>query len=67
MKEFKTEVIEELLEQHRHTLSPRACQQIRRLVLRGAEDLGPYALHGRCRELACLPTDILRAVYAGWA
>lgn len=62
MKEFKTAIIEQLLERHRGKLGPSACQQIRRLVQRGAEELDPYALNGLCRELECLPSDILRAV-----
>ena len=60
--EFKTEIIERLLERHGRKLSLTTCQQIRRVVQRGAGDLDPYALYDLCRDLECLPSDILRAV-----
>ena len=60
MKEFRTDVIEQLLERHESRLGPTTTQHIRRLVQRGAEELDAYALMDMCRELQCLPTDILR-------
>ena len=62
MKEFKTEVIEQLLERHRRKLGTTTWQKIQRLVQQGAGDLNLYALNGLCRDLECLPSDILRAV-----
>lgn len=60
MKEFRIDVIEQLLARHETRLGPTTCQHLRRLVQRGARDLDAYALMDMCRELECLPTDILR-------
>ena len=60
MKEFKIEVVDELIERHEARLGQTTCQHVRRLVQRGAENLDAYALMDMCRELQCLPTDIVR-------
>ena len=43
-------------------VGPTICSRIQPLVWRGSRDLHPSILTGLCRELECLPTDILRAV-----
>ena len=62
MLKFKQEALERLLTHHHKKLSLPTRQQIQRLVDQGAERLNPYAFSKLCRDLECLPTDILRAV-----
>ena len=62
LRQFKPDAVERLLEQHQNRLSVTVCQQIRATVRQGADQLDLPGLNGLCRDLACLPTDILRAV-----
>ena len=62
MNEYKTDALERLIEQHKDRLGRHICQAIRRIIERGAEKLNLQTLNKLCRDLQCLPTDILRAV-----
>ena len=62
MIEFKTEVIERLRKKHNLKLSHLTQAKIQRLVDNGAQKLNPYVLSSLCKDLECLPTDILRVV-----
>ena len=62
MNEFKTDALDRLLDQHKDRLGKVACWSVRRTIEQGAAKLGLYALNKLCRDLECLPTDIMRAV-----
>jgi hypothetical protein len=62
MNEFKIDALERLIEQHKDRLGKVACLSIRRTIEQGAAKLDLQALNKLCRDLQCLPTDILRAV-----
>jgi DNA-binding Xre family transcriptional regulator len=62
MNEFKTEALERLLAQHKDRLGKVACLSVRRTIEQGGEALDLNTLNKLCRDLECLPTDILRAV-----
>lgn len=62
MVRFKTQVIEELLEQRKPEMELVTYQQIKRTLDRGARGLDPYTLSNLCRDLHCLPTDIVEYV-----
>jgi hypothetical protein len=61
-REFKPEALERLLEQHKDRLGKTGCWSVRRTIEKGTAKLGLRALNKLCRDLECLPTDILRAV-----
>ena len=60
--EFKKEAIERLLKKHNNKLSYPTQVKIQRLVDNGTQGLNPYVLSSLCKDLECLPTDILRVV-----
>ena len=62
MNEFKYGSIQQLLTEHQHNLSSQTRQGIQRIVEQGTERLNPNTLVKICRDLKCLPTDILRAM-----
>ena len=62
MLRFKKEAIEHLLEQRKPELNLTTYQHIRKTVDQGADSLDPYALSNMCRDLKCLPTDIIEYV-----
>ena len=62
MLRFKKEAIEQLLEDRKPDLNLTTYQHIRKTVDQGAEGLDPYSLSNLCRDLKCLPTDIVEAV-----
>ena len=62
MLRFKKEAVEQLLEDRKPELNLTTYQYIRKTVEQGAESLDPYALSNMCRDLKCLPTDIIEAV-----
>ena len=62
MLRFKIEAIEQLLEDRKPELNLTTYQHVRKTVDQGAEGLDPYSLSNLCRDLKCLPTDIVEAV-----
>ena len=62
MLRFKKEAIDQLLENSKQELNLTTYQHIRKIVEQGAEKLDPYALSNICRDLKCLPTDIIQDV-----
>lgn len=62
MLRFKKEAIEQLLEDRKPELNLTTYQHIRKTVDQGAEGLDPYSLSNLCRDLKCLPTDIVEAL-----
>ena len=62
MLRFKTEALEQLLEKRKPEINLTTYQHIRKTVDQGAENLDPYALSNMCRDLKCLPTDIIEYV-----
>ena len=62
MLRFKKNAIEELLEERKKDMNPTTYQHIRKTIEQGAEGIDPYSLSNICRDLKCLPTDIIQAV-----
>ena len=62
MLRFKKDAIEQLLDDLKPELNLTTYQHIRKTVDQGAEGLDPYSLSNLCRDLKCLPTDIVEAV-----
>jgi len=62
MKQFKKDAIEQLLQERQTALPQDAYQYIKRTVEKGPDVVTPYVLLGLCRDLKCLPTDIMQAV-----
>jgi DNA-binding Xre family transcriptional regulator len=62
MLRFKKEAIDQLLEDRKEELNLTTYQHVRKIVEQGAEKLDPYALSNICRDLKCLPTDIIEYV-----
>ena len=62
MLRFKKEAIEQLLEERKPELNLTTYQHIRKTMDQGTEALDPYALSNMCRDLRCLPTDIIEYV-----
>ena len=56
---FKQQSIEELLEERKPGMEPVTYQQVKKTIDRGAHGLDPYTLSNLCRDLKCLPTDIV--------
>ena len=62
MLRFKKNAVEELLEERKKDMNPTTYQHIRKTIEQGAEGIDPYSLSNICRDLKCLPTDIIQAV-----
>ena len=62
MLRFKKNAIEGLLEERKKDMNPTTYQHIRKTIEQGAEGIDPYSLSNICRDLKCLPTDIIEAV-----
>ena len=62
MLRFKKNAVEELLEERKKDMNPTTYQHIRKIIEQGAEGIDPYSLSNICRDLKCLPTDIIEAV-----
>jgi DNA-binding Xre family transcriptional regulator len=56
---FKRESVEELLEERKPGMEAVTYQQVKKTIDRGADGLDPYTLSNLCRDLKCLPTDIV--------
>jgi len=62
MIRFKKEAIEKLLEERKPDILLSNYQHIQRTIAQGATDMDAYLLSKICRDLACLPTDIVEYV-----
>jgi DNA-binding Xre family transcriptional regulator len=62
MIRFKVKAVEQRLEGRKSELMPSNYQNIKRTIEKGAEDINPNALSQLCRDLECLPTDIVEFV-----
>ena len=58
MIRFKKE-IEKILEDRKPDINLTTYQHIKKNIDQGADDIDPYTLSNMCRDLKCLPTDIL--------
>lgn len=58
MIRFKKE-IEKILEDRRPDINLTTYQHIKKNIDQGADDMDPYTLSNMCRDLKCLPTDIV--------
>ena len=59
MIRFKMKQIEQMLEGRKPEINLTTYQHIKKNIDRGAEGMGPYTLSNLCRDLKCLPTDII--------
>ena len=62
MIRFKKEAIDKLLEEHRPQILLSTYQRIQKTIDRGAEGMDTFALSNICRNLKCLPTDIVEYI-----
>jgi DNA-binding Xre family transcriptional regulator len=62
MLRFKVKAVEQRLEERKSELTLPTHQYIRRTVDQGAEGMGHQTLSNLCRDLKCLPTDIVEFV-----
>ena len=62
MLRFKKEALDQLLENRKQAMCLTTYQHVRRIIEQGVEKLDPYALSNICRDLKCLPTDIVEDV-----
>ena len=58
MIRFKKE-IEKILEERKPDINLTTYQHIKKNIDQGADDMDPYTLSNMCRDLKCLPTDIV--------
>ena len=62
MLRFKYDLIEERLQERKNQLTPHTYQYVRKVIDQGAEGIDPYNLPILCRDLYCLPNDIIKYV-----
>ena len=62
MIRFKVGAVEQRLEERKSELMLSTYQHIRRIVDQGADGMDPNTLSHLCRDLQCLPTDIVEFV-----
>jgi len=62
MIRFKQKAVERLLEERKAELNLTTYQHIKKTIEQGAQGLDPYTLSNLCRDLRCLPTDIVELV-----
>ena len=62
MIRFKREVIEKLMEERKPSINLTTYQHIKKTLEQGADGLDPYTLSNMCRDLECLPTDIVECI-----
>ncbi len=62
MLRFKVKAVEQRLEERKSELTLPTCQHIKKTIDQGAEGMGHQALSNLCRDLKCLPTDIVEFV-----
>ena len=56
---FKRKAVEKLLKKRKPQISLSIYQHIQRTIDRSAEGIDPYTLSNLCRDLECLPNDIV--------
>ncbi|MFT5087272.1 MAG: hypothetical protein ACI906_002908 [Candidatus Latescibacterota bacterium] len=59
MIRFKTKKLEQMLEERKPDINLTTYQHIKKTVDQGADNMNPYKLSNLCRDLNCLPTDII--------
>lgn len=62
MIRFKREAIEQMLEERKPKINLTTYQHIKKAIDQGTENMDPYTLSNICRDLQCLPTDIVEYV-----
>ncbi len=62
MIRFKQKALEKLLEARKPQISPPTYMNLKRTIDQGAEGIDPNTLSRLCRELECLPVDIVEFV-----
>ena len=62
MIRFKMKAIEKLLEERKPQIPVTSYLHIRKVIDRSAEGMGTYALSNICRDLECLPSDIVEYI-----
>lgn len=62
MIRFKQNAIEKLLEERKPVINLTTYQHIKKTIEQGAEGMDPYTLSNICRDLKCLPTDVVEYV-----
>jgi hypothetical protein len=62
MIRFKQKAIEKLLEERKPQINLTTYQHIKKTIEQGAGDMDPYTLSNICRDLKCLPTDVVEYV-----
>ena len=62
MIRFKVKAIEQRLEGRKPELMLSNYLHIQRIIAQGAEGIDPNTLSHLCRDLQCLPTDIVEFV-----
>ena len=62
MIRFKVTVIGQMLEERRPELTSAIYQNIKRIIDKGTEGMNHNTLSQLCRDLNCLPTDIVEFV-----
>ena len=62
MIRFKKREIEQMLADRKPEINLTTYQHIKKTVDQGAEGMDPYTLSNICRDLKCLPTDIIEYV-----
>jgi DNA-binding Xre family transcriptional regulator len=62
MIRFKKKEIEQILEDRKPEINLTTYQHIKKTVDGGTDGMDPYTLSNICRDLNCLPTDIVEYV-----
>ena len=62
MIRFKSTAIQKLLEERKPYISLSTYQHIHKAMDKGAERMDAYVLSNICRDLECLPNDIVEYV-----
>ena len=62
MIRFKRQAVEQRLEERKPQISHPIYLNIKKTIDQGAEGIDPYTLARLCRELECLPTDIVEFI-----
>ena len=62
MIRFKKKEIEQILEDRKPEINLTTYQHIKKTVDAGTNGMDPYTLSNICRDLNCLPTDIVEYV-----
>ncbi|MBJ66961.1 MAG: hypothetical protein CME28_03015 [Gemmatimonadetes bacterium] len=59
MIRFKKKEIEQILEDRKPEINLTTYQHIKKTIDAGTDSMDPYTLSNICRDLNCLPTDIV--------